>query len=239
MKEIIEKAYKLFSSYRADTPLDICTECCINEEELRILLTSSIREIPQDVLMTYNNGANTGQTPVAENKYFLPRYLDLISQFKYPSHSEEITIQRLNSIKKEDWMSEELQLLEDFSLAFFSSCLSQYPMPEFSTTDSVLTMFWNAKLDIGRLLELWSNQSNKEALLHYKDLMFDGFKRNNEYELSNGFSDSKLGKVIGEWARNPAVRSHFVKLYEELLMNDVEFDSNEHVQLDVIYNGYI
>lgn len=70
----------------------------MKEKDTELLARLPINEILQELLMEYNDQASTGVTPSTEIKDFLPRYLELITDFHVPSHSMEICLNRLNSM---------------------------------------------------------------------------------------------------------------------------------------------
>lgn len=59
MKETVDLAYEIFSKYRTDRPLDLCTDCCmkIEEEEEELLASLPVREISVELLSEYNDSA--------------------------------------------------------------------------------------------------------------------------------------------------------------------------------------
>ena len=88
----------------------------------------------------YNDGAHSEKTPLAELKHFLPRYLELVSQFDFPSHSAEIALKRLKSLNQTAWSEGELNLLTAFASDYFRYCLSMYPLEGGERIDSILIM---------------------------------------------------------------------------------------------------
>lgn len=59
MEEIIKEAYSLFENYKAQRPLDICTDCCMDKKDEGVLANLPVKEIPKSLLMEYNDGGAT------------------------------------------------------------------------------------------------------------------------------------------------------------------------------------
>ncbi len=110
LTEIIEKSYRLFAKYHPTRPLDICTNCCMTPEAEAKLASLAVNQIPKELLAAYNDGAKPEKTRIEEVKHFLPRYLDLVAQFEFPTHSTELSFSRLIPFDKHEWTKEELEL---------------------------------------------------------------------------------------------------------------------------------
>lgn len=72
------------------------------------LANYKVRDISLDLLREYNDGAHTAKTPVEEIKHFLPRYIEFITQFKFPTHSEEICFRLFSPFYENEWTEQEL-----------------------------------------------------------------------------------------------------------------------------------
>ncbi len=170
MKETIKNAYEVFSRYRVVRPLDVCTVCCLTAEDEERLFSVPPGEIPVALLMKYTHSARSDKTRIEEVKHFLPRYLDLISVYQFPSHSAELSFSRLLPFDKNEWEPVEFKLLETFAAEYFVHTLNLYPLPSsVSKIDSILVMLWRAEFDIGALLEIWENTDTLESVLHFND----------------------------------------------------------------------
>jgi hypothetical protein len=237
LKEIIEKAYKVFSKYKVSKPLDICTFCCATEIEESNLIQLNVKEIPAELLMIYNDSAQTEKTEIEEIKHFLPRYLDLIAQYDFPSHSTELALKRLGPYSKDEWNPEEYELIELFTETFFNQCLSVYPFPINESLDSILIMMWKAKIDVSRLLILWENKIEIESLLHFKDLVMDHLQYRNYIprKLSNPFADDELSALICDWITNQNTKQLFISKIEKVILESYELSDMDASQLSWTY----
>jgi len=130
MLETINKAYQIFSKYKLKEDLDVCTHCCVTEDEKRKLETKNLREISHDLIYVHNTAATSNKPPIEEFKYFLPRYLELISENKFPSHSIELSLKRINHYEKEEFTIEEINVIEEFCQKYFEQTIFNYPSPD-------------------------------------------------------------------------------------------------------------
>ncbi|MES2732348.1 MAG: hypothetical protein V4714_11380 [Bacteroidota bacterium] len=235
LKETVEKLYEQFSTYKAVRPLDICTYCCMSIENEELLASLLVREIPKDLLAEYNDGASTAKTPIDELKHFLPRYLELISQFEFPTHSAEIALRRLTPYDETEWSEQELKLLRQFSLDYFEYCLAVYPLPEYIQIDSVIIMLWHSQFEIKDLLLLWETDKSKESILHYKDLMFYGFKQHNPSKLNNPFGGKPIYDFLRQWLDKEEVIKHFSGAIEEIILQEESLEEPDLDELNLLY----
>lgn len=236
MKTTIEKAYQLFQGYTATSPLDICTHCCMDIEDERLLASLPVREIPKELLMEYNDGAGATIPPIDELKHFLPRYLELLGDFQFPSRCVELALRKFESLKKVNCTNEEADLLESFSYSFFKKCLSVHPLPENEMIDSILIMFWRGKFDLSVLFKIWFEIDSIPSTLHFIDLWVEGFYQNKIEKMTNPFGDKELGLEIRGWINQEETRATFSARIEQLVMKNVEMNYFESIRLNMVYN---
>ncbi|MDR3158130.1 MAG: hypothetical protein LBU11_03795 [Zoogloeaceae bacterium] len=232
LEDLVELAYRLFAAYPAPEKLAACEHCMGMEAQERVR-TTAVRDIPADLFWRYHFAAlDDKRMPLGEVKYFLPRYLDLISRFEEGSvgfegalthlppetyrHKEKFTTlySRLNP---DDWKAEEFTLLNAWAKAFFSRCLSQYydydlfpDVPRIESIDEMLIMLAHGGFDLSPLLDLWAEDHRLTALLHAKDLLLWGF--NEEMTaMENAFAenDEALCATLSGWLQTAKVCAHF------------------------------
>lgn len=235
MESLIAEAYELFKKYQVKRPLDICTDCCMDIKNEGLLASLPVKEIPQDLLMEYNDGASTVKTPIEELKHFLPRYMDLASSFEFPSHSTELTFRRLAPFNSGEWTNEELGYLKKFALTFFKKCLSTYPLPQNDQIESILILLWLGQFQMDELLAYWITDPSSISTLHFKDLYLEGFKHNSLHKLSNGFADEEISNKLSNWINNKAVKHAFKDNIERLILNETAMDEHQLNQLNMLY----
>lgn len=236
LQETIDRSYKIFAKYKPARPLDVCTNCCMTLEEESMLATLLLKDITPDQLAKYNDSAKPAKTSIDEVKYFLPRYFDLIGQFRFPSHSAELSFSRLIPFDKSEWTVQELELLKQFSTDFFNYCLTVYPIPAFNERiDSILIMLWSGGFDISNLLNHWQNDTGKESILHFRDLYRHGFNQNNPTKLSNSFGDKELADLLRHWIQQVDVKNVFAEAIEKLILEEVQLEETDGYELNLLY----
>ena len=228
LSSLIDKSYEIFSKYQATRPLDVCTYCCMKPEREALLASLPVREIPRELLAEYNDDARSAKTPIEELKHFLPRYLDLIAQFQFPTHSAELSLARLDPFYESEWTTEEIGLLQDFSKEFFRHCLSIYPLSSGDDITSVLIMFWRAKFNVMGFLSIWEQEKKKSSVLHFRDLYFQ--------EISNPFSEKELKNIFRNWLDSEKARQNFAEAIEQLIMKGNRLGKDNTDQLSLLYD---
>ncbi|MFZ4927937.1 hypothetical protein [Chryseobacterium sp. Mn2064] len=236
LTEVIDKSYNVFAKYNPTRPLDICTDCCMTAEDEQRLAEFQVRMIPKDLLAEYNDGAKTDKPRIEEVKHFLPRYLDLVGQFEFPSHSAELSFSRLIHLDKLQWTTEEFELLDQFSTEYFKHCLSIYPLPSSDLhIDTIIIMLWKAGFNIEKLLENWKNIKTRESILHFRDLYFYSFKNHNFSRLINVFGDHVLAGILGSWLEMFEIRQNFALILEKVIILENDLDDKDANDLNVLY----
>ncbi|HRG24239.1 MAG TPA: hypothetical protein PLL23_07605 [Chitinophagaceae bacterium] len=237
LQETIDRSYKVFAKYKPERPLDVCTDCCMTPDEENTLATLPLKEITAEFLAKYNDSAKPAKTSIDEVKYFLPRYFDLIGQFRFPSHSAELSFSRLAPFDKSEWTVQEQDLLKQFSIDFFNHCLKVYPIPAFNERiDCMLIMFWNSGFDISNLLTCWQNVTGKESVFHFRDLYLHGFTQNNPSKLSNSFGEIELADLLRKWLQQEDVKKAFVEAIEKLILEEPQLEETDGYELNLLYD---
>lgn len=237
LTEIIDKSYGLFAKYHANGQLDICTNCCMSPDAAVKLASLPVREIPKDLLAEYNDGAKPYKTRVEEIKHFLPRYLDLVAQFEFPTHSAELSFSRLVPFNQNEWTKEELDLLYQFPKEYVKHCLSIYPIPSFNDSiDNILIMLWKAGFNINELLTIWENEQTNESALHFRDLHFHGFNKYNQIKLSSAFGDKELADILRIWLETETVKQNFADLIARLIIEKNKLADTDINELNILYD---
>jgi hypothetical protein len=216
LNKIVEQAYVLFSGNKPDSITDACTSCCMSEEDAQLLLSTPLRQIPLDLLSQYQDAAKPLNLNLKEVKYFLPRYLDLISVFKFPSYEPCLALTRLSPFSVDGWNKEESNLLEAFSMQFFAEYVETMDHPEFVLPSEILLMFHKGGINVTSLLELWSRTTSLNGLIHFNWLLREiRFSKNNDVvNLDMTFSDDTFITYIYNWMSSETVHNHFIQLYD-------------------------
>jgi hypothetical protein len=213
LQKIVAQAYELFAGYKVTKPLDVCSPHCVTDEELDQLVNLNVRKLPKELLSTWNHAAKTDRPELSEFKHFLPRFLDLIAQFEWPSHSVEITLKSFGYYTDRDWTRQERQLIDDFGLAFFKQCLQTYDLPDVVSLDRVIIMLSSAGVDTEPLFLEWEKSPHEASVRHFADFAIYGA------DLKNEFMEQELRNRMSNWLQKKGVVSNFSKRVEELILN--------------------
>jgi hypothetical protein len=205
------------------------------EDEGR-LASLPVRQIPIDLLSEYNDSAKPEKTRIEEVKHFLPRYLELISEFIFPTHSAELSFSRLLPFDKNEWTVNELKVLEKFATDFFIQTLQTYPIPSLDDRiDTVLIMLWRAEFDIIVLLKVWEKTDTLQSVLHFNDLYFNGFNEHNRSELFSSFGDKELSEILTNWIENEKTKEIFQERIGNVILGDFDIDERTLNELNLLY----
>jgi len=136
LNNLIDTAYEIFAGHQPQEEMDACTVCCMTQEDATALKTIPVGKISKKILTKYQDAARPEKLDKGELKYFLPRYLELIKSYQFPSYEPVSALTRFSSLKATDWTISEKALLQDFALAFFHQFIhSNNPTEEASAMD--------------------------------------------------------------------------------------------------------
>lgn len=220
---LIEAAYVLFAPYTLGSTLCVCKACCVSDAQEQALLRTPLREVSQKVL---NNGffvstqAHSDQERW-EMKHFLPRVLELATQFEFPVHSVELTFTRLDLDQPAHWPAAERQLLAAFACTYFEACLAIYPLPQGNQLPDILVMFGLAHFDLTPLLHDWAKANSPTSLAHLADLLLYELDDTppKAVKLSNPFSAPHVDQQFRAWLSDPDVRATLLAQVEQILLH--------------------
>ena len=209
MKDIVEKAYQTFAKYKLKEPIDVCTDCCMSKSNAELLQRINLKEAPKELIYEYNTGASTETTPINEVKYFIPKFIELATNFDFPSHSSELTFKRLEQHNEREFESKEIEVLNEFAERYFLYCLKTYPLPDYESIDNIIIMLAKGNFNINNILKVWEENIIDESTLHLCDLYFKSFNGNPNYKLTNSFADQKTSESVSHWLQEKALTLDF------------------------------
>ncbi len=229
-KDIIDKAYLLFSRYKPGEDLDACTICCMKESEAATLKSMSLKSIPQDLLTTYQDAARPEELNVGELKYFAPRYLELILNYNFPSFEPLLSLNRFSYLRESHWTKEERGLLDEFAALFFTNYLNTTNKEELVSPIDVLLMFHNGKFNVENLLKIWKEDTSPESLLKIIALLEEAIDNRGAIRVRNAFSDEKFNSIIVNWLSDEDVKVKFLQQIEKAIMHPPEIFKEADIQ---------
>lgn len=233
LKRIIDKLYIIFADYKVGEKLDVCTKCCVTKKEENELVTTGVRNLPFELLYTYNVAGKSPNSNVSELKHFIPRYLELTANLEFVSHSAEIVLKRFKEITV--WTENEKKLLNAFGEFFFRHCLNIHPLPENEIISVILIMLANGNFSIENNLRDWEKNGTIKSAQHFCDLINYGFNEKKPEQLSSGFADENTSQLIYNWINDIKTTTLFKKRIEEIIMNPIGLTDEKQTELSRAY----
>lgn len=239
LHDLIEAAYVLFAPYTLGATLSVCKACCVSDAQEQALLRTPLREVSGQVLSDgfFVSARDNSDQERWEMKHFLPRVLELATQFEFAVHSVEITLLRLDLDQPAHWPAAERQLLAAFARTYFEACLALYPLPEGHQLCDILLLFGLAQFDLTPLLHSWATANTPTSLAHLADLLLDELDNTppKALKLRNPFSTPWVDQQLRTWLRDPAVRATLVANVEQALL-DQPLPDEEATRLSWTYD---
>lgn len=236
---IIEEAYVLFSPYTIGKTLDVCKTCCITDAEEQELVSTPLRSISSDLFFRayYESARRYSARELWEMKHFLPRVLELVSDYDFPTYAVELTLLRLDLDKPTAWTSPELELLAAFATAYFWQSLAQYPLPSGDSLDSILVMFGIAHFDLAPLLSTWTNSDYLTSLLHLRIMLLYWVEPggSTSAQFTNPFATPPVGEAIIAWLQDASVNRTFCHRLEKWLVEGPLPSETDASELSLAY----
>lgn len=150
----VEAAYTCFAHYKVAGALDVC-RCgvCMDDATEKALIATPLREVSVALLCEFTNSAH-GAGQAEEVKYFLPRYFEAVAKGEACSWIDSLlSLDRLANWDWRTWHEDEVQVIEQFLIAFFwavISCPDQFP--NYPLND-MLIMLARVRFDVVALLK--------------------------------------------------------------------------------------
>lgn len=188
MEAIIEQLYSVFSKYPLAGGLrERSCDCCVTDEEIRILATIPLRELSHKELRSFMIDAISTFGDVEDYKHFLPRILELMVDSESDFIFDFICYEKLNYSEWETWDFNEINAILFYFLELWKKIIND----ENSTTkqvEEVLTLINRYSLLKGAL-DYWDTSKTHNSAL----FIVDGF-------LNNDFKDA-IGKNNDEYLK--------------------------------------
>ena len=234
---LVERSYQVFAKYAIDSIKNACTTCCLLEDEVDQLVKGNVNEISWDLLRLYNDAAQEPELDINEFKHFLPRYLEFISDFSFPSHSVELSLRNMASYEVSQWEPEEWELINLFVEDFFKRCLQLRPIPKDSgDLVSILIMIDNAGISMSKFLNIWLEDDSLIGSIYFNDLIAYDFEWLSRTTVQNLFASEAQSATIYNWATSSEVRKKFAQEIEGFVLNDdLKIEENIITEFNWLY----
>jgi hypothetical protein len=222
LPQLLAAAYVLFAPYTIGSTLRVCKVCCVSDAEERELVTTPLRAVSRQLLddAYYASARDYSDQERGEMKHFLPRVLELVTQFEFPVHSVELTFVRLDLDQPAHWPAAERELLATFARTYFEACLAIYPLPQGNRLPDIVVMFGLAYFELTPLLHNWVTANSSTSLAHLADLLLDelDYAPATALKLRNPFATPHVDQQLRAWLSDADVRATLVAQLEQVLL---------------------
>jgi hypothetical protein len=203
MYETIPFVYDAFANYSKPADFPAC-ECCLSDEEKKVLLRGKLKELSADELSSY--AADVFQTvgSVADFKYFLPRILELSVNGEFSWPDPPVVMVKLRLADWDQWPGHERSAVIDLLVEKFR-CLLQDEHTDGSDIDEWLCALGRCVPDITPYLEPLLDKANESKLLSFIERSWPGLSKG---KLASAFwaeAADNQERVVA-WLNQPRVK---------------------------------
>ena len=237
----IEEAYTIFASYSITSFLTVC-DCgnCITQEEIKLLVTTPLRELSRDLIDTYISAMFENEDKaIIELRYFLPRMLELLSQGEILYIDKGFSLSKCHFEREDIWKPAESAFMERFAKVFFNEVLEGENPNLCDSAEDWLVCFGLSGLPIAPLLNSWLQQADKVmALYYFEEFLTHSFRSVGIAFKHSYFKDKhpELNEQITAWLMSPHTQQIFLQATENLLLSDTELEEEVLFSLENLYN---
>ncbi len=227
---IVEDAYRVFERYTCRGTLVVChCSCCMTEEVEAELVRTPLRQIPSDLLAEYTNSAHGWDDDMilADMRYFLPRYLDLMAADDVPSQLG--LAQCLNQLGhahwREKWPADEVDILDRFFDALIVQYIDDLTLIEWpvgwrllNDVRDVLCLTVLAGGDLNRVLKALDAAPDPQAAIHMAAARERIERVGGRPRLDSAYLEDHLPEAdaIGEFLDRPEVDERLERAFSKI-----------------------
>lgn len=231
LNKIVEESYKVFSGNKPSEYIDACTYCCMTEKDAQKLKSLPLREIPLELLKEYQDAAKPSSLNVSELKYFVPRYLELVKDFQFPTYEPLLSFDRFGRIDILDWTKDERSLLEEYALEFLDVYINTINQKYIISPIEVLLMFYKGNFKIDSFLDRWEKANSKESLMNFQKLLQEmTWSKRGVLRITDPFADNKFSKQVLDWLESDRVKRNFKSKIEKAIIDSSEIYNQKELQ---------
>ncbi len=160
IKNIISQIYKIFSKYPENRKIQASTS---NEELIKWnnqIFSKPLKELTQDELSNFVSKTMTTYGELSDFKHFLPRILELISEYKAP-YDLEILFSKLEYGNWKKWKNDEKKIIENYMLELWKQILNDEIIDAEDEFDDYFFSISKYYYDFRTLLNIWEETLKK------------------------------------------------------------------------------
>lgn len=199
----IDLIYEEFGSCEKPSFIPYC-ECCMDEDEISILLNTNLKELSAKELEKYTRKLLFTVGDVSDLQYFLPRILEILANNEGMT-DYEIVLEKLELANWKSWTVKQRQCVENLLIEIWKQALET----EFSDINSWLCALGQCFEDLDPFLEMIKADSllievyewNSESLL--KGKLSSGFWENRPIQM----------KQVADWLTSEETQKRITIAY--------------------------
>jgi hypothetical protein len=227
LREIVEKAYAVFSSYQPGRKI----RCMYENDKLAAeveaaLVALPLRDISKDLLTRYNDDACAYGPLDTWWPYYLPRYFELIAGYEFPTGLGAESALRCLACSgyREDLPKEQVAVVDSFGIELLRQFICE-PVPcldpdllqlsychsHYEDAYSILSMLVGARIPLPELLACWDHLSGRDPDRHLASLVNDVYSYTAYAEdpalvFVTGEGIINAGAILADWLATANVR---------------------------------
>ncbi|MDO5105518.1 hypothetical protein [Capnocytophaga sp.] len=235
MQLLITEAYTLFLRPVGRFLTDVCTNCCVSEENEQLLVSTPVNQLSEDLIYEYLDAAYTDQR-TNEIAHFLPRVLELLAMHKNIRHSTENILDKCH-FELPHWSAPQLEFMQRFSKQFMTDILVHSPyQTRLASAMTYILMFNISGISVTHLLSLWQEMMLHHcptALEHFESLLYYG---GNYGDYSDVFSvNPDFNNEVMEWINDRQLAENLLPLVEKYYFENTQLSEEMRYRWDLFY----
>lgn len=166
MNKIITQLYTVFSIYHVEGILrDRSCECCVSNEEIRLLLSKPLPELSENEIIRFMHSAGSTFGNVIDYKHFLPRILEIMTLPKNSLLPDFIDFEKLNYLEWETWPYEEQEAIHKYFMLLWKMTLTNNHISQIEDVLAILSKYGSLTF----ALETWAQSMTHESIVYLTD----------------------------------------------------------------------
>lgn len=239
LDELIAIAYDVFAIYLPHRPLEVCTYCCMDENNVALIYKTPVQELPRAVIYDYLDSAQCDDRALSDEiRYFAPRIFELLYQGQELRHSTELTFDKFH-LELGVWSDIQMRVFNRFCELYFKYLLTRYDDDKFrwiQISDTLLMFYKSGLKKLDELLTiLFKSLNNDIALINLCHEIYWGLA--DEYD--NAFCDDGVfNQMIDEWINDKYVKHIIAHKILALTQKDIyqKIDDEKRYWVEVAFD---
>lgn len=206
LNNAVNNFYRAFAEVPVPDKIDGCA-CCLNQEEIEKLLSTTLREISSDELAPYASSAFLTVGEVSDYIYFLPRIMEITIYDESWWPDIEVTARAIQSSGLHSWPQFRRDVLSSLLQAFLNHIVN---IESHDRIDGLLCAIGRMDIDVHPYLAII--ETNIKAVLAFWE---DNSGKLNEGKLGNAFWElpNRGHDEIVKWFQSESISRIYTEAY--------------------------